>query len=133
MKGLIFRFLVTAFAVMVTTSYVPGIKYAGGWQTLFLVTLVLFVINLFIKPILLLFTLPVEVVTLGLFGIIINALMLLLVAKIVPQFTIEDFLFSGLSFGGIVIAPTAVPVLGTAIIGSILINLIAGLLRWLAK
>src|SRR5688572_11301296 len=60
-------------------------------QSLFISGLVLGIVNAFIKPVLLLLTLPITILTLGIFVLVINALMLLLVAWLVPGFTVLGF------------------------------------------
>lgn len=133
MKRLIFRFLVTAVAVELTTIVIPGIKYNGGWESLALIAVVLAFVNILVKPFLTLLALPVEILTLGLFGIIINAAMLLLVERVVPRFTITGFNFGGLNYSGVAISSFFVPRLVTAVIGSSLISVFANFLMWLSK
>lgn len=60
-------------------------------QALFIAGLVLGIVNTFIKPVLLILTLPLSIVTLGIFVLVINALMLLLVAWLVPGFLVSGF------------------------------------------
>ncbi|HEX7810929.1 MAG TPA: phage holin family protein [Burkholderiales bacterium] len=60
-------------------------------QSLFIAGLVLGIVNTFIKPVLLILTLPLSIVTLGIFVLVINALMLLLVAWLVPGFLVSGF------------------------------------------
>lgn len=85
----VIQLLVSALVIIVTALLVPGAQV--GIAGAILAALVLAVINLFIRPILLAFTLPINVLTLGLFTFIINALLILLVANIVPDFEIAGF------------------------------------------
>lgn len=133
MKKLLFRFLINVLAIFVTAKVIPGISYNGGWETLALIAAVLSTVNFFVKPMITLLALPVELLTLGLFGIVINTAMLFLVAYLVPQFKIEAFYFSGLSYYGLVIPAVTIPRWGTAVIGSTLISVITSFLTWLAK
>lgn len=76
---LLLRLLVTALSLWVATKFVPGISFAGeNYAALLGVALVFGVVNLFVKPILSLFSLPVVLLTLGLFLFVINGLMLML-------------------------------------------------------
>ena len=70
---------------------VPGISVAN-FLTAMLVAIVIALINVFIKPVLLLVTLPINIVTLGLFTLIINALLFMFAGFIAPGFEVENFL-----------------------------------------
>ena len=74
------RLLVNAAALWVATRLVPGISYTGDGVSLFGVALVFGVLNVLIKPILFLLSLPFIIVTLGLFTLVVNAVMLLITA-----------------------------------------------------
>ena len=75
---------------MVMTYLVPGVT-VDGWTTALIVAIVLGIVNVTIRPILLILTLPVNILTLGFFTLLINALMLLLVDSLVTTFTISSF------------------------------------------
>jgi putative membrane protein len=76
---LLLRLLVTALSLWVATRFVPGISFVGeNYAALLGVALVFGVVNIVVKPILSLFSLPVVLVTLGLFLFVINGLMLML-------------------------------------------------------
>jgi putative membrane protein len=72
------RLLINAVALWVATKIIPGISYEGGFVGLLLVALVFGVLNAFVRPILALLTCPLMVLTLGLFTLVLNAVMLLL-------------------------------------------------------
>jgi putative membrane protein len=76
------RLLIGAVALWVATRIVPGISYTGDWRLLLLVALVFGVLNAAVKPILMLLTLPLLIVTLGLFTFVLNALMLWLTSSV---------------------------------------------------
>lgn len=87
---LLFRILVTAALVMLIAYFMPGVHVAG-FTTSIIVAIVLGLLNIFIKPIIVIFTLPVTLVTFGLFLLVINALMILCCTKIVGGFTVDSF------------------------------------------
>lgn len=91
MIRLIIRWILFALALLFTAWIVPGISFAN-FQTALLAAFVMGLVNIFIRPIILIFTLPLNLLTLGLFTFVINALMFLLVAKIVAGFMITGFL-----------------------------------------
>lgn len=89
--NLIIRILVTALLVMVIAHFMPGVS-VSNFTTSVIVAIVLGLLNIFIKPILILLTLPVTIVTFGLFLLVINALIILLCTKIVGGFAVDGFL-----------------------------------------
>ena len=68
--------LITALAIWVAVSIVPGLDFSGEWWAFLLVALILSIINSVVKPVVKLLSLPVVLLTLGLFLLVINALML---------------------------------------------------------
>jgi putative membrane protein len=88
--NLVLRILITAILVIVIAHFMPGVSVAS-FMTSVIVAVVLALLNAFVKPILILFTLPVTLITFGLFLLVINALMILLCTKIVGGFHVESF------------------------------------------
>ena len=88
--NLLIRILVTAVLVVIIAHFMPGVS-VDTFTTSLIVALVLGLLNIFVKPILVLFTLPITIVTFGLFLLVINALIILLCTKIVGGFHIQSF------------------------------------------
>lgn len=88
--NLIVRLLISTIAVLVTDLLLSGV-HAEDFVTGLLVAIVLGLLNTIVRPLLILLTLPITVVTLGLFLLVINAGLVLLAAKIVPGFVVESF------------------------------------------
>ena len=82
--------LVSAVLIFVLANVLPGIAVAG-FMTALIVAVVLGLVNAVIRPIILILTLPINILTLGLFTFVINALMVLLVASLVPGFAVASF------------------------------------------
>lgn len=76
------RLLVNAAALWVATQVVPGVTYSGGPLPLFGVALVFGVLNAFIRPVAKILTFPLIIVTLGIFALVINGLMLWLTSSL---------------------------------------------------
>jgi putative membrane protein len=95
--GILISWIVSAMVVFSIAYIMPGVRVAD-FTTSLVVALVLGIINAFLKPILLILTLPINLLTLGLFTFILNALLILLVSKIVPGFAVDGFL-TALIFG----------------------------------
>lgn len=104
MRGFLLRALVGALGLWLASILVPGIYVQGVW-TLLGAALLLGIVNAIVRPLAVLVTLPVTIVTLGLFLLVINAAMLALVAWVFDGFVIAGF-WPAL-FGAIVISITA--------------------------
>lgn len=93
MKYLINWFFIT-IAVFVSAQILPGVA-VDSFYTAFLVAIVLGIINTFLKPILMILTLPINIFTLGLFTLVINAGLILLVPKIIQEgFVVDGFWYA---------------------------------------
>lgn len=88
--NLLIRIIVTAGLVFGIAHFLPGVHVAGV-ATAMVVAIVLGLLNIFIKPIMVLLTLPFTIVTLGLFLLVVNAIIILLCTKIVGGFTVDSF------------------------------------------
>lgn len=93
--SLAIRWLLLSFAVWVAAELVEGIRY-DGWDSIFVVALVLGLLNLYIRPLLSLLTLPLTILTLGFFLLVINAALLGLASWIAGvfsgiEFHVDDF------------------------------------------
>ena len=108
MKGILIRWLTTTAAIVATSYLLDGIQVSGFLSAL-LAAALLGILNAFFRPIALLLTLPINILSLGLFTFIINALMLKMASAVIPGFDVYGF--------------------WTAIFGSLLISLISWLLN----
>lgn len=133
MKKVLLQLLVIGVTLALVDFLIPGITLSNSLDGLVLVTLVFAAINTFVKPLLKILSLPIEVATLGVFTVVINTVLLLMVDYILVPLTIASFWFPGLTYGPVIIAPMRVPALLTAIIASLLISSISSALIWLTK
>ena len=88
---IITKILIAALALLLTASLVPGIEVSGVY-TAVIAAIILGVLNLIVRPILVILTLPVTILTLGLFVFVINAALFLFVASFVDGFKVDGFL-----------------------------------------
>lgn len=95
------RWVVFALIIMFTAWIIPGISVSSFWAAM-LVAVIIGLINAFLKPVLQAVTLPINLVTLGVFGLILNALLLMLAGYITPGFTVSGFWSA--FFGSIIIS-----------------------------
>ncbi len=115
-RSLVLRWLVSTLAIFVAITLVPGIEFVGpGWE-LGLVALVFGLVNVALRPILTVLTCPLVILSLGLFTLVINALLLMLTAYIAGglgvQFRVDGF--------------------WSAFLGGLIIAIVSTLLLWLA-
>jgi putative membrane protein len=104
MPGFVVRALIAALGLWVASAIIPGFRIEGV-GTLLLAGFLLGIVNGFVRPLAVLLTLPLTIVTLGLFLFVINAGMVGLVAALLERFTISGF-FSA-AFGALVVSFTS--------------------------
>jgi putative membrane protein len=108
---ILLNWIISAMLIIVVAYVVPGVK-VDGFISALAVALVLGIINAFLKPVLIILTLPINILTLGLFTLVLNAIFILLVGKIVPGFMVSGFL-AALIFGVVLsISNTFLGILG---------------------
>jgi putative membrane protein len=101
MRGFLLRLLVSALALWVASSIVPGVEIEGGW-TLVFAAFWLGIVNAVVRPLAVIFTLPLTLLTLGLFLFVVNAAMFGLTAALLEGFRVSGF-FPAV-FGAIVVS-----------------------------
>jgi putative membrane protein len=99
--GFIIKILVTALAVFVADYFLEGVHISDDIKTVVIVALVLALLNTFLKPILVLLTIPITIITLGLFLLVINILIVFLADYLIGGFSVDGWL-SALLFSLIV-------------------------------
>ncbi len=88
--GIVAQIVIAGLAVIITAFILPGISVADYFTGIVIAAL-LALLNLTVRPILIFLTIPITVLTLGLFLLVINAMMVLLAAEIVPGFIVDGF------------------------------------------
>lgn len=104
--------VVHAFAIYIVARILPGI-YLADFQSALIAALVIGLVNTLFKPIFVILTLPITILTLGLFSLVVNAVLLMLASALTPGFKVDSF--------------------WTALIGSILLSIINMLLGAFTK
>lgn len=112
MPAFLLRWAATALAIGVAAQVLPGITVDSPWAAI-VAALLLGLVNATLRPILLLLTLPITVLTLGLFALVVNGAMLALVAGLVKGVHVAGF--------------------GSAVLGGVVISLVGSLLTWLLQ
>ena len=88
--AILVNWLISALVILIAAYILPGVAVENFWTAL-VVAVILGILNALLKPLLILLTLPITIVTFGLFLLVINALVVLLVSAIVPGFHIDGF------------------------------------------
>jgi putative membrane protein len=107
MKGIFLRWLILTFSIIATSYFIDGIQ-VDGFLSAFFAAAILGILNAFFRPILFLLTLPVNIMSLGLFTFVINAVMLMMVSGVISGFRVHGF--------------------WSAVVGSLMISLVSWLL-----
>jgi putative membrane protein len=108
MRGIIIRWLILTVAIMLASYLLDGIHVTGFISAL-LAAAILGILNAFFRPVLIILTLPINILSLGLFTFIINAILLLMASGVISGFTVRGF--------------------WSAVFGSLLISIVSGLLN----
>ena len=101
MNGLLVRWLLLTISIIVTSYLVDGIHVTSFFSAFFAAA-VLGILNALFRPLLIVITLPINILTLGLFTFVINALLLKMVSGVVPGFYVQGFLSA--VFGSLIIS-----------------------------
>jgi putative membrane protein len=112
---LIVRIFINAVAIWVTSLVLSGLSFEGDFLSLILVGLIFGLVNALIRPIVKLLTLPINILTLGLFTLVINALMLMLTAALSTSLDLTGSFFENFL---------------TALLGAIIISIVSTVLSW---
>lgn len=87
---LILKWLMMVIAIMISSYLIPSVIVASFWTALWM-SILLGVLNISLKPLLILITLPINIITLGLFTFVINALIILLASSLIKGFEVGGF------------------------------------------
>ena len=109
------RIMINALSISVAVKVVDGITFAGEWWKMIIIGAVFGIVNTLIKPVVTFFTFPLIVLTLGLFTLIVNTLMLLLTAELSEPFNLS------LHISGF----------GAAFKGALIVSIVSMLLSWI--
>jgi putative membrane protein len=114
---LLVRFGLMVAAVWLTFTIIPGLSYDGNWLTLVILALLIALANALVIPILKLISLPIRIVTLGLFTLAINILVLVGVIALAQSIEV------GIASDGF----------GASLLGALLLTVLSSLISWIAK
>ena len=104
MRNFVIRLFVNSLALWLAAQLISGIQLSGGYGDILLVALVFGLLNAVLKPFLLFFSIPFLLLTLGLFAIVVNGVMLMITARLTDHLAVAGF--------------------GSAVLGSIVISIV---------
>jgi len=125
--------LINLGSLWAVSSILPGLEYNGGVKTLFLGAAVFMIINWLVIPLLKVMFLPLNLLTMGIFGWALNVLGLYFLTVIVPEFKLLPFTYAGANISGVIIPSVDLNLLQVAIAASFLIGFMSHFCQWLVK
>ncbi len=133
LQKIIKYFALTAISLYLTTLVVPGLTIKEGAKNIIIATVVLTLLNIFVKPIIKLLFLPVNLVTLGMFRWIINIIILYLFTLVTPEVSISGFALNTIPVIGGLLPHIFLNRFFATIIVSLVLSCSQNLLHWLIK
>lgn len=132
-KGFILSIAIHILAIFLLTQILPGFTLSGGLVTLFIAGFSLTLLDLIIKPILNVISFPINLITLGLFSLVTNAIILYLLTVFVPNVVITAFTFPGGTYGGVTIQKMEFSTIMTFFLATVTLSLLVTVINWLIE
>jgi putative membrane protein len=133
MKNFFRNILFNAFAIFFISQILPGVKVYGGIPTYLFGGLALTFLLVFIKPVLNILALPLNLITMGFFSFIVNVIIFYLLTVLVVGISISAFTFPGYEYAGFIIPKIYINTLFSFILVSFLQSIIVTFISWLTK
>ncbi len=133
MKSLLRNVIVNSFALWLTSFLINGLVIKGGFDVILFGGITLTLMNLLVKPILTILTLPLTIITMGFFSWVINVIMIYLLTIFVSQISLNSYAFPGFNGGGVSLPPITIPAFFTAVIIAFMISFISNSFAWLFR
>lgn len=132
-KSLLQNMVLYGVSLFLLPFIVTGVKIVGGLQTYILGGIALTFMFMILKPIFNVLTFPFNMITLGLFSTVTNAIILYLLTIFIPNITVMAFTTQKTAFAGFTIPAIHFSTIFAFIVAAIVLSLISGALRWLIK
>lgn len=133
MKSLIKSWAISTISWYLTTLLIPGVKISGGIKNYMIAGAILVLLNVFLKPLIQLLFLPINLLTLGLLGWLVSVAILWIARIITPNLIISGFYFAGGSYQGFIMPAMKLSIFWTITLTAFLLNLISSLMNWIIK
>jgi len=133
MKSIIRAFIFNIICIYFAGVVIPGFSVSADFKVLVFASILLTLINLIIKPLAKILFFPINLITLGLFSWVINALIIYALVFFIPQIKILPWTFGGADIKGFVIPSLYFTFIMTIILVSFFISILTNILNWLRK
>ena len=132
MKSILRMFLASLAGLWVCQSFIPSFRISGGIENLLMASAVLTLIYLIVKPILKILLLPINLLSLGFLGWIINVAILYLLTRLIPSVTVSSWHFPGFAYQGILIPQYDLNQMMVFILVSFLLSFVVNFINWIS-
>jgi len=133
MKTLLKHTVINSISLVVLAQILPGVVINGGVKTYIVAGFVLSLLLLFIKPILNIFSIPLNMITLGLFSFVTNSIILYILTVLVTDIKINRFTYEGFTYAGFVVPVMHFNTLFAFIVTAAVLSLIIAFFDWVIK
>jgi putative membrane protein len=133
MRGILKNTVFNAISLYILSQLVAGVRINGGIGTLLFSGFVLSFLYIVLKPILNIFSLPLNMITLGLFSFLTNAILLYVLTVFVPNVSVSAFTFNGWTYAGFIIPRIEFNTLLAYIVSAAVLALIKNFFDWLIQ
>ena len=133
MKKLLRQYFIFTVSIFAVAEVVPGISYSSDWLILAEASFLLTLSHLILRPIVNIVALPFNILTLGLFSFVINALMLFLVSRLLPDFRVTEFYFPNVNLSIMRINSFYVSPIFSYILVAFIISVVRNFFLWLCS
>lgn len=133
MKTIIRSTAVYSLALFLLDYVNDGLRVQGGFTAYIFGGLALCLLFMVLKPILNIFSLPLNLITLGMFSFLTNTIILYLATVFVPQIKVSSFVFQGLNVAGFIVPQISFNTFFAFVISAFLLSIVVGVIEWLIK
>ncbi len=133
MHGILRNITFNSISLFLLAEIISGVKIMGGYQAIIAAGIILTILNMVVKPIINIFSIPFNMVTLGLFSFLTNAIVLYLLTIFAPNISVSAFTFSGYTWAGFVIPAMKFNTLFAFIVSAAVLSIIIHFFKWLTK
>jgi len=131
MKKMLKRFSLMVLVFYLLINFYPGLSGPNHWQPILLAAGVYFFLTLVVKPILKILLIPINILTLGMAGWLVNVILLYLLVLLLPEVSIEPFVFGPVRFNDLNIPAISLNYWGSLVVTSFLVSLTGAVLDWI--
>jgi len=133
MKSIIRNILLHIIALYLVVAYIPGVLFEAGWEMLIGAGVLLALLFIFIRPLLKIILLPINILTLGLASSLINVLIFYMLDRFIEPLSIKAWTFPGFEYQGLIIPKLNMSIFWTYVLVSAIISFVVNVANWLCE